>query len=164
MGRLIVAIAALIFSAACNGGALVTDGGADLAGADLAGADLAGADLAPSPDLTSGAPGCDGARAGVTLSGDVQPILSQHCSGLECHGNFFAAGKTFGDVVGQPASECQDGRLLVSPGAPGQSYVYQKVTGADLCAGEKMPRFGNALDAAELQTIHDWICDGASND
>jgi hypothetical protein len=56
------------------------------------------------------------------------------------------------------------GGLLVVPGDAGVSYLHQKVTSAQPCAGVQMPRteFGNvALVQCEQQLVTDWINAGA---
>jgi hypothetical protein len=129
----------------------------DLGGGGGGGGGGSGGDLA-----MNGNDNCRGAGA-ATLSHDVQPILSARCAGLECHGNFFMTGHTYANLVGKAASECMDGRDYVSPSHPESSYVYQKITGTDLCSGVAMPRLGTPLGADEIRTIHDWICNGAQN-
>lgn len=72
-----------------------------------------------------------------------------------------AMGSGFGELVGVASMQCAD-RLLVSPGAPGASYLVDKLNGVDLCAGTKMPKMGPGLNAAERQVVADWICSGAA--
>ena len=55
-------------------------------------------------------------------------------------------------------------RVKGAPGDPEASYLYQKVTGAALCGGERMPRGRAPLDEAELALIEAWICGGAQDD
>jgi hypothetical protein len=164
-------LVSLFLSGACSRvGPTSGDGGGDLSsgGGDLSsgGGDL----LSGGGDLSSGGGGdlsgggeCSTARAGVTLSKDVQPIFGARCAGLECHGNFFSTGHSWMNLVGQHASECSDGRSYVKVGDPTDSYVYQKITGVGMCSGERMPRFGTPLSDNDVRTIHDWICDGAPN-
>lgn len=60
------------------------------------------------------------------------------------------------------ASTCPDRRLLVKPGEPEASLLYQKVTGVGACGGSQMPVGRPPLGAAQLATIAAWICGGAS--
>ncbi len=94
----------------------------------------------------------------------MQPLLSQRCGGVECHGPFFAPGRTFRNVVGVAAPECRDGRPYVAPGDPAGSYLYDKITGSDLCSGVQMPKNAPPLAADEQQVIFDWICEDALDD
>jgi hypothetical protein len=113
---------------------------------------------------------CSGATP--TLSGDVQPILTASCAVSSCHKGSspdkdldLAEGAAWGELVGVDAVECTGDRLRVEPGAPEESYLVAKVLGVDLCSGRRMPPPTRApLDAAEIQTLVDWICNGALDD
>jgi hypothetical protein len=59
----------------------------------------------------------------------------------------------------------------VTPANPARSYLYLKLTG-DLCGledcaggscGQTMPRGGDKLDAASLDTVRNWILQGATD-
>ena len=60
------------------------------------------------------------------------------------------------------------GGVLVMPGDPAASYLYQKLTQPTPCAGSQMPlsEFGvpTPLPACYPALIHDWIAAGAPND
>jgi hypothetical protein len=108
-----------------------------------------------------------------TFSGDVWPIVMTSCAGREgCHGPIFQMPSTAYDFLAhQPASECSDGRRIVSPGHPESSYVVDKLTDTALCGdGVPMPKSGLApgawtpLPDAQIQAIYDWICLGAKDD
>ena len=58
-------------------------------------------------------------------------------------------------------TQCNDGRLLVKPGDPGNSYLLQKILGRDMCSGSQMPKAGVSLPAADLEALTTWICQGA---
>ena len=60
------------------------------------------------------------------------------------------------------AAECNDGRKRVLPGQPADSYIIQKMMNVNLCFGSKMPKLG-VLPTGDIQTIADWICEGAPN-
>jgi hypothetical protein len=47
--------------------------------------------------------------------------------------------------------------MRVAPGAPDSSYLIAKLTGVNMCSGERMPRGGAALPAAQIDTIRSWI-------
>jgi hypothetical protein len=57
------------------------------------------------------------------------------------------------------------GGVLVTPGSPGASYLYAKITQDKPCSGERMPRAGNILPLPlpvdQVATIELWIRDGA---
>jgi len=101
----------------------------------------------------------------VKLSRDVEPILVSGCSGQYCHGlAMSSAARTFAFLVNQPSTECDDQRPLVTPGDPARSYLLDKITDHNLCTGHPMPRgLQNRLSSAEVDTVRDWICEGAPN-
>jgi hypothetical protein len=97
----------------------------------------------------------------VELARDVEPILLSGCSGEFCH-RLTSASRAYAFLVNQPSTECDDSRPLVMPGHPERSYVVDKITGRNLCAGHPMPRgFENRLSADEVRTISEWIREGA---
>ena len=88
------------------------------------------------------------------------PLIG-HCGGELCHGGI-GQSWPYAAIVGKPASECMPQRMLVAPGDPENSYLVQKLEGTHMCMGEKMPK-GGTITTAQLQTITDWICNGAPN-
>lgn len=102
---------------------------------------------------------CSGSS--VSYKTDVVPLIG-HCGGELCHGGL-GPSWPYAAIVGKPGSECSDHRLLVAPGDPGNSYLLEKLEGIHMCMGERMPRGGPYFTAAQLQTITDWICNGAPN-
>jgi hypothetical protein len=146
--------AATVLLAGCAAGSAT--GGAE-AGAPDAGdppADLA-ADLAVPRD-----PDCAGTVA-ARFATDVAPIFQARCGGVECHGSNFGPTRGWHALVNVPAPECNPSRAYVAPGSPSQSYLYQKLTGTQLCGGTSMPRGGPPLTDGELATVFGWICNGA---
>lgn len=131
----------------------------------LALAAACGTDSAPA------GPGPDAAGADAATTCGTTPVSFQHdvvpliggCGGEMCHGGLGGASWPYAALVGQPSTECDDQRLLVAPGDPAHSYLVQKLTGEGMCTGERMPRLGPPLTAAQVQTIADWICQGAAN-
>lgn len=65
------------------------------------------------------------------------------------------------NTVGVASTEVP-GRLRISPGAPEASVLYLKLTPTPP-SGARMP-LGGSLDAASIQTIRDWIQQGALAD
>ncbi len=102
----------------------------------------------------------------VTLSRDVEPILTSSCSGEYCHGlSMTSPARTYAFLVNQYSLECDDARPLVAPGDPEHSYLVDKIRGTHLCAGHPMPRgIGNRLSPDQIRTVTDWICEGALDD
>jgi hypothetical protein len=106
----------------------------------------------------------------VSLATDVQPIMTQRCSSIEgCHGfKVRNAAGSYKFLVGAKSTECDDGRLLAKPGDPEHSYVIDKLVDRNLCKGDPMPKFllrhaWTELPQADVQTVYDWICEGAPN-
>ncbi len=65
-------------------------------------------------------------------------------------------------LVGRIAEECTDLRLMVNPFNPECSYAIHKLTGTNKCTpATTMPLNSPKLSDAEIQTIYDWICEGA---
>jgi hypothetical protein len=106
----------------------------------------------------------------------VQAIFAQSC--VTCHDpahpfvpetqtftqlNLTASG-AYAALVGKPAAETCGG-ILVTPGDPTRSYLYQKVTQTMPCSGERMPHRGMLatrppLPDQDLATIASWISAG----
>ncbi len=117
---------------------------------------------------TDGSCGCPG--DGVSFAAEVQPILTNRCTGMGCHSPptnaadlDLSAGSAWAELVDVPSSQCNN-RMLVEPGQPGASYLMNKIQNVDLCFGTKMPKVGGSLDPAQIATISEWICRGAAND
>lgn len=113
---------------------------------------------------------CDGG-ASVSFVADVAPLLEAGCAERGCHGGAMPkegldlrAMASFEDLVGVLATQCDDGRLLVDPGAPERSYLMQKLLGTDMCSGSLMPKGSMPFTASELATVSSWICSGAPAD
>ncbi len=103
-------------------------------------------------------------RMDVKLSRDVVPIFMSNCSGEFCHGLAMTTpSRAYGFLVHQPSLECDDMRPLVTPGDPAKSYLIDKILGRNMCGGHPMPRgLSNRLSPAEVATVTDWICEGAT--
>jgi hypothetical protein len=106
----------------------------------------------------------------VTLSGDVQPIFTNSCAVAFCHTPPFApqnldltTGQSWSETVNVASEQCPAYKL-VAPGDPASSYLMFKLQGSGPCyLGQQMPVGSPPLTAAEIQTISDWITQGAQN-
>lgn len=95
---------------------------------------------------------------------DIRPIFQRHC--FHCHmdgaskGNFSLALGTNAIV---DVASAQAPLSLITPGSLADSYLWLKVNGGYLeVGGEGVPMpVGTPLDGAELQTLQNWIEDGA---
>lgn len=112
-----------------------------------------------------------------SLSGDVQPILSNRCINAACHGNSSPAaglkltkGNTWSNAVRvrssqTPSDSCAT--LRIDPWFPDFSYLLHKVKnthkgGCVNGSGNRMPPPPNgALTSAQITTIESWIEQGA---
>ena len=119
---------------------------------------------------------CEGAMCGcdapaLSYADDIEPYIVEECASMGCHRPMgmsagaedldLRAGVGYDAMVGVPAVQCDD-RMLVEPGQPGSSYLYDKVLGVNLCSGTQMPKSGSGPPAAQIQAISDWICSGAA--
>jgi hypothetical protein len=95
-----------------------------------------------------------------------------HTAGVELD---LEAGVSYGNLVGRAAPNYSDpvtdescGGTLVVPGDPAASYLYQKLSLAQPCAGAQMPRTdigtSSPLVACAQLAVHDWIAAGAPSD
>jgi hypothetical protein len=88
---------------------------------------------------------------------EIVPLFNS-CAGEICHS--FSAG-VIAQQVGVPSVECCGELQMIEPGHPERSYVLRKLKGQDLCGGSQMPLNAPAFNSDDLQTVADWICQGA---
>lgn len=108
---------------------------------------------------------------------NVQRLFTLACT--TCHTTgvqlVLLPGSSYGNLVNQVPPDYLDppidescGGLLVKPGDPAASYLFQKVSSETPCAGVSMPRndVGGSVQLmpCEQTLIHDWIAAGAAND
>ena len=66
-----------------------------------------------------------------------------------------------------PAVECGNAAVkleYVVPGSPSTSYLIDKLMGANACGNStRMPLNNPALTAVQIQTVENWICQGAKD-
>jgi hypothetical protein len=97
----------------------------------------------------------------------MQMIFNQNC--VICHspGNDLnlQAGVSWTNLVNQPAPSSEAcGGILVVPGDPSASYLYQKLTNPSPCSGSQMPRtdlLPAPLPACVTALVAAWIAAGA---
>lgn len=107
------------------------------------------------------------AQGEVSFKKDVQPILEKNCT--ECHGVKkqkagldLSAAKAYASIVKVPSKQFAS-MVLVKPGEPDQSYLWQKVSHTNK-EGSGMPKtfFGSKkLSDNDLNVIKAWIQGGA---
>lgn len=137
---------------------------------------IAAAGCALAPDVGARLAGtCDDSdgHAGkpVSFSADIHPLILRQVGGCSCH-----LPTPTGDGVGTQISGLNlsslatlrmggmnTGARIVVAGDPCSSLMYQKLSDAPPF-GSRMPLNGPPFwTADELQLLHDWIAQGASN-
>jgi hypothetical protein len=108
------------------------------------------------------------AEAGSSPSYDsMQRIFDSECTTCHIGGADVSLlpGVSWANLVGRPAPATEAcGGVLVVPGDPGASYLYQKLTSATPCSGTRMPagEFGPVpLPDCVIAIVRDWIAEGA---
>jgi len=107
------------------------------------------------------------AQTEVSFKKNVQPILDENCA--KCHGAKkqkagldLSAPKAYASIVQVPSKQIP-ALMLVKPGDPDQSYVYQKLAHTAK-EGSGMPKalFGSKkLSEADMNVVKTWIQGGA---
>ncbi len=72
-----------------------------------------------------------------------------------------ASGSAYKSLVGVPSMEC-NGKVRVTAGDPSKSYIINKLVGAGICFGTRMPKTGS-ISQSDIDLIRSWICSGAPN-
>lgn len=100
---------------------------------------------------------------------DIQGILSgAGCARAGCHdlatsqaGMRLMADSVYSNLVNVTSTEVPS-KKRVAPGDPAGSYLIDKLEGT-ASVGVQMPATGQALSAADITTIKNWIIKGAKN-
>lgn len=113
----------------------------------------------------------NGGTGGSGFASLVQPIFSNNCALSGCHagsspaqGMNLSSGQAYANIVNVPSNE--SGLLRVKPSQPDSSYLVHKVQGTQGSvggSGGQMPLGGAPLSQAQINTIRQWIADGAPN-
>lgn len=126
------------------------------------------AEAANALTVRSGSGG-GGPTPSVSFSGDVQPIFTNSCALSGCHaagsgagGMVLSAGDAFGNIVGVPSSQ-QPSLNRIQPGDADASYLVRKIRGDAGISGGRMPLNRTPLTDSQIQTIVDWVNQGAAN-
>jgi hypothetical protein len=85
-----------------------------------------------------------------------------HSGASAPHGLRLDGNNSYALLVGVPSDE-QPSILRVKPNDPDSSYLVQKIQGT-ATSGERMPAGMPALPQATIDTIRQWITNGATND
>ena len=97
----------------------------------------------------------------VSFANDVQPIFDRSC--ISCHpssGNLdLTSGNSYSQLVNVAASGYSGKRVI--PGDAENSILYKKIDGSEVY-GSNMP-LGSSLSDVEIETIEQWIEEGAKN-
>src|SRR5262245_11110237 len=124
----------------------------------------------PGSNPGDGGPGSPpGGTGSLDFETQVQPIFTQNCA---CHQSFSAPqgeillpGSTYDATVNVPSTE-NPSILRIKPGDPDNSYLVIKIDDgvpevSTRRVGERMPRGLPPLKATEIQTIRQWVKEGA---
>ena len=95
-------------------------------------------------------------------------VFDVSCTFAACHVGAGAEGlnleaPAYQRIVGVK-SHGFDGGVLVVPGQPDDSYLYQKLIQEMPKVGVRMPNVGDPLEPARLELVRSWIAEGAKND
>jgi hypothetical protein len=107
----------------------------------------------------------------VSFSGQVQPIFTANCALSGCHATAasatmdqnLSAGQAYSNIVNVASHEVPN-YLRVKPFSSDSSYLYMKITGDSRIGNTAQMPFGRApLSSSDIQTIKNWIDQGAQN-
>jgi len=109
------------------------------------------------------------AAFGANFSEIQANVFTPTCAVSGCHQGAAAPqglrldeASSYGLLVGMASTEVMS-LLRVDPGDPDNSYLIQKLEGT-AAVGARMPLNGNPLSQATIDTIRQWIIDGAIDD
>ena len=96
-------------------------------------------------------------KPGVDFERDVLPLLKDRC--FQCHDAHKHPSGLRLDLKAGALRGGDSGKPAVVPGDSGKSELIRRVTTTN--GDEAMPRMGERLSAAQVQTLRDWIDAGA---
>jgi hypothetical protein len=105
----------------------------------------------------------------------VQRIFNESCASCHCCSDplLLTTGMAYAQIVNRKAPSSAAGidescgGVLVKPGDPDASYLYQKISTTSPCAGQPMPRAEfqlSPLQECEQDLVRRWILAGAPDD
>ncbi len=102
----------------------------------------------------------------VTFDAIVKPIIDATCNGVGCHsgpdparGLLLEGSTAYDNLINVPSTT---GAILVIPGDAENSYFYRKLLPPDgSYSGSRMPRLRPPLADEDIESIRQWILDGA---
>jgi hypothetical protein len=104
-----------------------------------------------------------------SFSANVIPILQNNCAIVGCHvpgtapnGLIMTQTEAYSHLVGVTCVEDM-AYVRVYPGNASISYMYLKITETTPPSGVRMPADGDYLDQTDIDTIENWINQGALN-
>jgi hypothetical protein len=105
--------------------------------------------------------------ASPSFATHIQPIFTNSCSLSSCHnasssrgGLSLAAGQAYANLVNINAI-AEAGKIRVIPNDADNSYLLIRLEGRQSVGGKMPP--GGSLSANRIQTIKNWINQGAQN-
>ena len=120
-------------------------------------------------DLPICAVGDSSTEPSTSLSSIQGSIFSPTCAVAGCHssgsasgGLVLASGQAFSNLVNVPSTGVPS-LDRVEPGDPERSYLIKKLRGDADISGSRMPQGGPPLSSNQIDSIIQWIENGASN-
>ena len=105
----------------------------------------------------------------ATLTRVQNEIFTPTCARIGCHDALgqqsqlvLTSGRSFEQTVNRASVEMPS-LMRVQPNDPANSYLYRKITGANI-TGDRMPQTLPPLSDAQIKLVRDWIRRGAPND
>lgn len=98
----------------------------------------------------------------ISYHSQIRPIFQKHCQG--CHQPAKPLGGYVMTDFEKLLSGGETGFEAILPGKPDESYLVSQITPAKPGEAAEMPKGRDALAAAEIELIRQWILQGAKND
>ena len=113
-----------------------------------------------------GTPGAENEECGESIDTNVQALFTSDCAG--CHSNPNASkgleldsGNAWAATYNVSSTQ-SSGHLMVDPGNSDDSWLVIKLEGTQGSGnGSTMPKSSSSWSTADIQTVRDWIDDGA---